>query len=70
MGIESAGIGVTDLTHWSVDLNVICQIEHQTFLQKKIGKLGDRPARYNEVTEFLYKTEECKHRRTGRNQLG
>ena len=39
------------------------------FIQKKIGKLGDTPARYKEVTGFLDKTEECKHRRTGRNQL-
>jgi hypothetical protein len=30
------------------------------FIQKKIGKLGDTPARYNEVTGFLHKTEECK----------
>jgi hypothetical protein len=37
------------------------------FIQKKIGKLGDTPARYNEVTGFLHKTEECKH---GRNHLG
>jgi hypothetical protein len=36
------------------------------FIQKKIGKLGDTPARYNEVNGFLHKTEE----RTGRNQLG
>jgi hypothetical protein len=40
------------------------------FIQKKIGKLGDTQARYNEVTKFLHKTEECKHGRTGRNQLG
>jgi hypothetical protein len=40
------------------------------FIQKKIGKLGDTSARYNEVTEFLHKTEECKQGRTGRNQLG
>ena len=40
------------------------------FIQKKIGKLGDTLARYNEVPGFLHKTEECKHRRAGRNQLG
>jgi hypothetical protein len=40
------------------------------FIQRKIGKLGDAPARYNTVTGFLHKTEECKHGRTGRNQLG
>jgi hypothetical protein len=40
------------------------------FIQKKIGKLGDTPARYNEVTWFFHKTVECKHGRTGRNQLG
>jgi hypothetical protein len=40
-------------------------------LQEKIGKLGDTPpARYNEVTGFLHKAEECKHIRTGRKQLG
>jgi hypothetical protein len=40
------------------------------FIQKKIGKLGDTLTRYKEVTGFLHKTEECKHVRTGRNQLG
>ena len=40
------------------------------FIQKKIGKLGDTPARYKEVTGFLHKTEECKHGRTGMSQLG
>jgi hypothetical protein len=40
------------------------------FIEKKIGKLGDTPARYKEVTRFLRKTEECKHGRTGRNKLG
>ena len=35
----------------------------------RIGKLGDTLARYKEVTGFLHKTEECKHRRTGKNQL-
>jgi hypothetical protein len=34
------------------------------FVQKKIGKLGDTPAKYKEVTGFLHKTEECKHGRT------
>ena len=29
------------------------------FIQKKIGKLGDTPARYNEVTGFLHKTEDA-----------
>ena len=32
--------------------------------------MGDIPARYKEVTGFLNKREEYKHRRTGRNQLG
>jgi hypothetical protein len=36
-----------------LNLNVICQIEHHTFLQKKIGKLGDTLARHNEVTKCL-----------------
>jgi hypothetical protein len=40
------------------------------FIQKKIGKLGDTPARYNKITGFLHKTEECKDGRTGRNQRG
>ena len=40
------------------------------FIQKKIGKLGDTPARYKEVTGFLHKTEECKQGRIGKNQLG
>jgi hypothetical protein len=39
-------------------------------MQKTIRKLGDIPARYKEVAGFLYKTEECKHRRSNRNHLG
>jgi hypothetical protein len=40
------------------------------FMQKTIRKLGDTLARYKEVTGFLHKTEECKHRRSNRNHLG
>ena len=35
-----------------------------------MGKLGDTPARYKEVTGFLQKTEEYKHRSSGRKHLG
>ena len=38
-------------------------------MQKTIRKLGDTPARYKEVTGFLHKTEEYKHR-SNRNHLG
>ena len=33
-------------------------------MQKTIRKLGDIPTRYNKVTGFLHKTEECKHKRS------
>jgi hypothetical protein len=56
MGIELAGIDRQTQIQESVHLNVIYQIEHQTFVQKKTGKIGD-----NEVIGFLHKTEECKH---------
>jgi hypothetical protein len=69
VGKESVGID-RQTGQGSVDLNVICQIEHQTFYTEEIGKLGDTPARYKQVTGFLHKTEECKHGKTGRNQLG
>ena len=40
------------------------------FIQKRIGKLGDTQARYKEVTGFIQKTEEYKHRRSNSNHLG
>jgi hypothetical protein len=49
---------------------VICQINIKLFIQKKIGKLGDTPARYKEVTGFLHKTEECKQGRRWQEPTG
>ena len=53
-----------------LDLNVFFKSSIRLFMQKTIRKLGDIPARYKEVTGFLHKTEECKHRRSNRNHLG
>jgi hypothetical protein len=38
MGIESAGIGVTDSTQGSVDLNVICFKASISFIKQKTKK--------------------------------
>jgi hypothetical protein len=37
------------------------------FIQKKIGKLGDTPARYKEVTGFLHKTNTNTEELAGNN---
>jgi hypothetical protein len=45
-------------------------MEHQTFYTETIRKLGGTLARYKEVTGFLHKTEECKHRKSNKDHLG
>ena len=40
MGIESVGIDKTDSTEGSVDLNAICQIEHQMFYTEENREVG------------------------------
>jgi hypothetical protein len=44
-------------------------MEHQTFYTEE-NKEVDTLARYKDITGFLHKTEEYKHGRIGRNQLG